>query len=79
MIVDIRKRRTGGTAETMLYGQSGHYIDPRSWTKPRRQCYTRTRRNQGRANRSEAGGGGVAVGWQQEVSSRVPAGEDLKQ
>jgi len=37
----------------MMYGRAGHYIVPKRWTKPRRQCYTTTRRNRGEAERSE--------------------------
>jgi len=62
----------------MMYGQAGHYIVPKRWTKPRRQCYTTTRRNRGRAERSEGEEGERshrAEGMPARmVSSRVPAG-----
>jgi len=70
----------------MMYGGRGYYIVPKRWTKPRRQCYTTTRRNRGKAERSEgerrATGateqrgcqpGRCAVGCQPVSSSRVPA------
>ena len=70
-----------------MYCRAGHYIVPKRWTKPRRQCYTTTRRNRGEAGRSEgerrASGateqrgcqpGRRAVGCQPVNSSRVPAG-----
>jgi len=63
----------------MMYGWAGHYIVPKRWTEPRRQCYTTTRLNRGMAERSEGEEGErshraerMPARW---VSSRVPAGE----